>query len=68
MEKIPNIKKATLHDFIAHTVKDEAEAVYTDKLKSYLGIEYHNTRKTKSYWSGKVLGAVCWNFSRYVSS
>ncbi len=44
MEKIPNIKKAALHDFIAHTVKNEAEAIYTDELKSYLGIEDHNTR------------------------
>ena len=44
MERIPNVKKATLHDFIARTVKDEAEAIYTDELKSYLGIADHNTR------------------------
>lgn len=29
---IPDTLKATLHDFIAHTVKDEAEAIYTDDL------------------------------------
>ncbi|MCY3803705.1 MAG: IS1595 family transposase [Gammaproteobacteria bacterium] len=44
MERIPNTKKATLHDFIKRTVRDEAEAIYTDELKSYLGIEDHNTR------------------------
>ena len=44
MERIPNVKKATLHDFIARTVRDEAQAIYTDELKSYLGIEDHNTR------------------------
>ena len=44
LERIPNIKKKTLHGFIGRTVKDEAEAVYTDELKSYLGIADHNTR------------------------
>ena len=31
-------------DFIARTIKDEAEAIYTDELKSYIGIADHNTR------------------------
>ena len=44
MEKIPNVRRTTLHNFIARTVKDEAEAIYTDELKSYLGIEDHDTR------------------------
>ena len=44
IEKIPNIKKETIHDFIRRTVKDEAEAIYTDELKSYIGIADHNTR------------------------
>ena len=44
LEAVPNIKRATLHDFINRTVKDEAEAIYTDELRSYLGIEDHNTR------------------------
>ena len=43
-ERIPDVKRKTLHGFIARTVKDEAEAIYTDELKSYLGIEDHNTR------------------------
>ena len=44
LERIPNTKKGTLHDFINRTVKDEAEAIYTDELASYLGIGDHNTR------------------------
>jgi transposase-like protein len=44
LERIPNTKKGTLHDFINRTVKDEAEAIYTDELASYLGIADHNTR------------------------
>ena len=44
LECIPDVKKKTLHEFIARTVKDEAEAVYTDELKSYLGIADDDTR------------------------
>ncbi len=44
LERIPDTKRRTLHDFIARTVKDEAEAIYTDELASYLGIADHNTR------------------------
>ena len=43
IERIPNIKRNTLHDFISRTVKDEAEAIYTDELRSYIGIEDHDT-------------------------
>ena len=44
IERIPNVRRPTLHDFINRAVKDEAEAIYTDELKSYLGIEDHDTR------------------------
>ena len=44
LEQIPDTKRATLHGFIGRTVKDEAEAIYTDELAPYLGIEDHNTR------------------------
>ena len=44
VERIPNIKKKTIHDFIKRTVKDEAEAIYTDELRSYIGIGDHDTR------------------------
>ena len=44
LERIPDVKRNTLHDFIRRTVKDEAEAIYTDELASYLGIADHDTR------------------------
>ena len=44
LERIPNVRKGTLHDFVARTVRDKAEAIYTDELASYLGIADHNTR------------------------
>ena len=44
LERIPNVKRATLHDFIRRNCKDETEAFYTDELKSFLGIDDHNTR------------------------
>ena len=44
LERIPNIRKHTLHAFIRRTIQDEAEAIYTDELKSYLGIADHDTR------------------------
>ena len=44
LERIPNVKRHTLHNFITRTVKDEAEAIYTDDLKSYLGIADDDTR------------------------
>ena len=44
VERIPNIRRRTLHDFIRRTVKDEAEAIYTDELKSYLGVSDKDTR------------------------
>ena len=43
LERIPNIRRKTLHDFVQRTVKDEAEAIYTDELKSYIGLEDHDT-------------------------
>ena len=44
LESIPDVKRATLHGFISRTVKDETEAIYTDELKSYIGIEDDDTR------------------------
>ena len=44
LERIPDVKSRTLHGFIGRSVKDEDEAIYTDELKSYLGIEDDNTR------------------------
>ena len=44
VERISDVKRHTLHGFIERAVKDEAEAIYTDELKSYLGIADHDTR------------------------
>ena len=44
LESIPDVKRTTLHDFISRTVKDDTEAIYTDELKSYIGIEDDDTR------------------------
>ena len=44
IERIPDIRKNTLHEFVQRTVKDEAEAIYTDDLKSYIGIGGDDTR------------------------
>ena len=60
VERIPNIRRGTLHDFIHRTVKDEDEAIYTDELKSYMGIEDHDTiHRTVSHSSEEwVVGEV----------
>ncbi len=60
VERIPNVRKSTLHNFIQRTVKDEAEAIYTDELASYLGIEDHNTRHATVKHSAEewVVGGV----------
>ena len=44
LKRIPDVKRATLHSFIGETVRDEAEAIYTDELAAYLGIADHDTR------------------------
>ena len=44
LERIPNVRRKTLHAFIERTVHDQAEAIYTDELASYLGIADHDTR------------------------
>ena len=59
VERIPDVKRRTLHGFIARAVKDEAEAIYTDELASYLGIADHNTRHetvnhSAEQWVGDV--------------
>ena len=60
LKKIPNVKRTTLHAFIRENVRDETEAIYTDELKSYLGIADDNTRHetvnhSKGVW---VIGDV----------
>ncbi len=47
IERIPNIRKGTIHDFVKRTVADEAEAIYTDELRSHVGLET-DTRRHES--------------------
>ena len=44
IERIPDVTRSTLHAFIGRAIRDEAEAIYTDDLKSYLGIGDADTR------------------------
>lgn len=44
LERIPDVTKETLHSFVSRNVKDEAEAIYTDEWKGYLGLEDDDTR------------------------
>ena len=44
IKRVPNVRKHTLHGFIQETVSDAAEAIYTDELKSYIGIADDDTR------------------------
>ena len=57
---VPNVKRDTLHGFIRRAVKDEAEAIYTDDLKSYIGIGDDETRHETVNHSAEewVLGDV----------
>lgn len=47
LERIPDIRKGTIHDFVRRTVSDEAEAIYTDELRSHVGLET-DTRRHES--------------------
>lgn len=44
LEHIPNVRKSTLHSFIKRHTKPDTEAIYTDELRSYIGIADHDTR------------------------
>ena len=44
LKRVPNVRRHTLHGVIAETVRDDADAIYTDELQSYLGIEDNDTR------------------------
>ena len=47
IERIPNIKKGTIHDFVKRNISDEADAIYTDELRSHVGLET-DTRRHES--------------------
>ncbi|MDE2872108.1 MAG: IS1595 family transposase [Gemmatimonadota bacterium] len=47
LERISDIKRGTIHDFVRRTVQDEAEAIYTDELASHMGLDT-DTRRHES--------------------
>ena len=60
IEAVPNIKRATLHAFIARNTRPDTEAIYTDELKSYLGIADHYTRhETGKHSEEEWVGRRC---------
>ena len=38
LERIPDIRKGTIQDFVKRNISDEAEAIHTDELRSYVGL------------------------------
>lgn len=44
IERIPNIRKDTIQDFVQRTISDEAEAIYTDELRSHIGLDTPSRR------------------------
>ena len=44
LEIIPNTQKNTLHEFVDRTVTEDAETIYTDEWRGYIGIEDEHTR------------------------
>ena len=44
LRRVPDLKSKTLKGFIREHVKDEADAIYTDNFRSYVGIGDENTR------------------------
>ena len=47
IERIPNIKKGTIHDFVKRNISDEADAIYTDELRSHVGLDTGTRRHEK---------------------
>ena len=45
LEGIPDVSKKTLHSFVNRNIQAEAEVIYTDEWKGYLGIEDDDTRQ-----------------------
>ena len=60
IERIPNVRKQTLQDFVKRNISDEADAIYTDELRSYIGVEtdarrHETVRHSAEEW---VVGEV----------
>ena len=44
LQRVPNVRKETIHAFVRSVAKDETEAFYTDELRSYWGLADEDTR------------------------
>ncbi len=60
IERIPNVRKDTIQGFVNRTVSPDAEAIYTDELRSYIGVEtdtrrHETVRHSEDEW---VVGDV----------
>ena len=44
LERIPDIRKGTIQDFVKRNISEDAEAIYTDELRSYVGLETDTRR------------------------
>ena len=60
LERIPDIRKGTIQDFVRRTISPEAEAIYTDELRSYVDLETETRRHESVNHAAKewVLGDV----------
>ncbi|MCY3611203.1 MAG: IS1595 family transposase [Gemmatimonadetes bacterium] len=47
IERIPDSRKGTIHDFVKRNISPEAEAIYTDELRSHIGLDT-DTRRHES--------------------
>ena len=60
LRRIPNVRKKTIREFVDETISPDAEAIYTDELRSYIGIDtdtrrHETVRHSADEW---VLGDV----------
>lgn len=60
LERIPDIRKGTIQDFVRRNISNEAEAIYTDELRSYVGLETDTRRHEQVNHAAKewVVGDV----------
>lgn len=44
LRRIPNVRKKTIREFVDETISPDAQAIYTDELRSYIGIDTDTRR------------------------
>ncbi len=66
LKQPPNVRRATLHEFIRAVVSDEADAIYTDELASYLGVgdKHQSVNHSIDEWVvGAYLEELEWRYN-----